>query len=100
MALPAELPPAVYLSSMAFLVMRLLYPYKPKEPMPLSSIFVCPTIMAPASLSFVTAVASIGDLKPLRTRDAALDYMPSTRILSLMAIGIPSIRDKCSSTLL
>jgi len=55
--------------------------------------FVYPTMIAPASLSFFTVVESIGDLKSLSTRDAALDYIPSTKMLSLMATGIPSIEE-------
>lgn len=47
--------------------------------------------MAPACLSFLTAVASIGALNSLRISEAALDCMPLTRMLSLIAIGIPSI---------
>jgi len=56
-----------------------------------------PTMMAPASLSFFTAEESTGAMKPLRIVEAALDYIPLTRMLSLIAIGIPSIFDFASS---
>jgi len=57
---------------------------------------VCPVIIAPDALSFETAVASIGDLKPLRIKEAAEDCIPLTRMLSLIAIGIPSINESYS----
>ena len=54
-------------------------------------------MIAPASFSFFTAVESTGALNPLRIVEAALDYMPLTRMLSFIAIGIPSISDFASS---
>lgn len=61
---------------------------------------VCPVIIAPALLNFLTAVESMGALKSFRIRDAAEDCIPFTKILSLMAIGIPSIGDNYSSKLI
>jgi len=56
-----------------------------------------PTMMAPASLSFFTAAESTGAMNPLSIVEAALDYIPLTRMLSFIAIGIPSIFDFASS---
>jgi len=55
-----------------------------------------PTMMAPASLSFFTAAESTGAMNPLSIVEAALDYIPLTRMLSFIAIGIPSIFDFAS----
>jgi len=63
--------------------------------MPISSMLVAPTRSAPAFLSLPTAVESIGATKPLRIFEAAVVGRPSKRILSLVAIGIPSRGDSC-----
>ena len=73
------------------------YPYLPNEPMPISSMFAEPTMIAPASLSFLTAAASIGEMKPFKIVEPPLDYMPFIRMLSFIAIGIPSSFDFASS---
>ena len=72
----------------------LSYPYRPKDPMPISSMLPDPVTIAPACLNFSTAVEFIGAMKSFRIVEPAEDYMPLVRILSLIAIGIPSRGDK------
>ena len=49
-----------------------------------------PTTIAPASRGLLTAVESIGEIKSRRIVEAAEDCIPFVRILSLIAIGMPS----------
>ena len=52
-----------------------------------------PVTMAPASRRRLTAVESMGAMKSLRIVEAADDCIPLVRMLSLMAMGIPSSLD-------
>ena len=54
-------------------------------------------MIAPAALNFLTAVESIGALNPFNINEAADDCIPLTKMLSLIAIGMPSINDFYSS---
>jgi hypothetical protein len=62
--------------------------------MPISSIFPVPVTIAPAYLSFSTAVELIGATKSFKIVEPADDYIPLVSILSLITMGIPSSGDK------
>lgn len=58
-------------------------------PIPNSSMFVFPTIIAPASLSFLTAVASKAGLYPSKIREPPVDGMSTVHKLSLTPTKTP-----------
>lgn len=92
-ALPPELPPALNCSPCPSLFREYFTGPKAEcvecEPMPNSSIFVFPAIIAPASRSCLTTVASYGLVKALRLSDAAVVGRSVVHILSFMPISRP-----------
>ena len=86
---PPDEPPGTLFVSHGFLVSP-KYDVSVVLPMANSSMLVCPTITAPASLSFTTASAVYVGTKFDRILDEQLVCTPSWHILSFIAIGTPA----------
>src|SRR5688500_11025230 len=88
-ALPPELPPGTRVGSHGFFV-GLNAEASVDEPMPNSSMFVLPRMIAPAPRSLLTTVASYGGIQPSRIFEPAVVATPLVTRLSLSAIGTPT----------
>ena len=87
-ALPPELPPGTRLRSQGFLTAP-KYDVSFDEPIANSSILVLPKLTAPASLNFLTTVASYGATKLWSILEPHVVSQSSAQKISFCAIGIP-----------